>query len=147
MEPLITEIVEQKLIEILGDPDSGYELKPAIKARLLKRTKPGKNISAQKVARDLGLKWWRLTEVEFTPEAATDLARLDTMIRQRVLANIRWLSENFNIITPTKLTGNLRNICKLRIGDWRVFYEYQKNPSLITIRAIGNRREIYRIRS
>ena len=57
MEPLINEIVEQKLIEILGDPDSGYELKPAIKARLRKRITPGKNVSAQKVAHDLGLKW------------------------------------------------------------------------------------------
>ncbi|MEK7476126.1 MAG: hypothetical protein AAB152_10925 [Candidatus Coatesbacteria bacterium] len=57
MEPLITEIVEQKLIEILGDPDSGYELKPAIKARLRKRLVSGHLIPAQKVARDLGLKW------------------------------------------------------------------------------------------
>lgn len=57
IEPLIAEIVEQKLVEILGDPDSGYELKPAIKARLRKQNVPGKNVSAQKVARDLGLKW------------------------------------------------------------------------------------------
>jgi len=57
MEPLINEIVEQKLMEILGDPDSGYELKPAIKARLRKRLSLGQLIPAQKVARDLGLKW------------------------------------------------------------------------------------------
>jgi len=57
MKPLINEIVEQKLIEILGDPDSGYELKPGIKGRLRRRITPGKLISAQKVARDLGLKW------------------------------------------------------------------------------------------
>ena len=75
------------------------------------------------------------------------MARLDRTIGQRVLTKISWLSENINIITPARLTGNLRNIFKLRVGDWRVFYEYQERPSRITIRAIGNRREIYRSHS
>jgi len=40
--------------------------------------------------------------------------------------------------------GNLRNICKLRVGDWRIFYEYQGRTNRMVIRAIGHRREVYR---
>jgi len=72
------------------------------------------------------------------------LARLDKTVAQRVLTKIRWLSENLKVITPARLTGKLRNICKLRVGDWRVFYEYQGVEDHIVIRAVGNRREIYR---
>ncbi len=72
------------------------------------------------------------------------MAGLDQTVAQRVLTKIRWLAENLNVITPIRLTGKLRNICKLRVGDWRVFYEYQADADRMVIRAVGNRREVYR---
>jgi len=57
IEPIIAEIVERKLVEILGDPDSRYELEPWVKRRLRKRSSLGGLVAAEKVARDLGLKW------------------------------------------------------------------------------------------
>ena len=33
IKPVIEEIVEQKLIELLGDPDSGLELRPQVRKR------------------------------------------------------------------------------------------------------------------
>ena len=57
IRPLIAEIVEEKLREILGDPDSGRELRAKVRARLRKRVRPGGIVPADKVARGLGLKW------------------------------------------------------------------------------------------
>ena len=48
---------------------------------------------------------------------------LDKIIAQRILAKLRWISDNFSAITPVRLHGELRDLYKLRIGDWRVVYE------------------------
>ena len=59
-------------------------------------------------------------QVDFTPVAETDLARLDKPVAQRVLKKIRWLAENFETITPETLTGPWQGVFKLRVGDYRV---------------------------
>lgn len=58
IKPLIEEVVERKLYEILGDPDEGLELRPEVQKRLRKSLrKTPKGIPAKKVAEELGLKW------------------------------------------------------------------------------------------
>ena len=57
IKPLIAEIVEQKLVELLGDPDAHLELRPEIKTRLRKALNRRELIPAEKVAKQLGLKW------------------------------------------------------------------------------------------
>lgn len=56
-------------------------------------------------------------QVDFTAAAETDLARPDKPIAQRVLKKLRWLAENFDLITPKTLTGPWTNVLKLRVGD------------------------------
>lgn len=57
IKTLVEEIVEQKLVELLGDPDLGSEMKEKIKKRL-KRTMNEKNgIEINKIVKQLGLKW------------------------------------------------------------------------------------------
>lgn len=61
LEALIENAVERKLSELLGDPDKGLELKPAVKAKLrrsMAAVKHGeRGVAAKDVAKDLGLKW------------------------------------------------------------------------------------------
>ncbi len=46
----LEQLIEQKLLEILGDPDSGLQLKQEFKEKLKQRLKkPSKRISHQKV--------------------------------------------------------------------------------------------------
>ena len=58
---LIQEAVEQKLIEMLGDPDEELELREGIRARLrssLEAEQSGvQPIPAQEIAARLGLEW------------------------------------------------------------------------------------------
>jgi len=58
---LIATTVEWKLLEILGDPDEGLELREEIKDRLQrslgKERRGARGIPAQDVAAQLGLEW------------------------------------------------------------------------------------------
>ena len=57
---VIEDTVEQKLLEMFGDPDEGLELAEDVKARLNRARadkEAGRVISAQEVADQLGLEW------------------------------------------------------------------------------------------
>jgi len=61
LKQIIEEAVEQKLSEMLGDPDEGLQLREEIKARLrrsLEAERRGtRGIPAQEVATQLGVEW------------------------------------------------------------------------------------------
>ncbi len=61
LKALIGEVVEEKLREILNDPDAGLALRPEIRERLLRDLQEpqgeGRNISAAELARRRGLEW------------------------------------------------------------------------------------------
>lgn len=39
LKEMIGDLIEQKLLELLSDPDEGLELKPSVRARLLRQKK------------------------------------------------------------------------------------------------------------
>jgi len=61
LKALVGEIVEEKLREILADPDAGLALRPEIRERLLRDLEEpqqeGQNIPAAELARRRGLEW------------------------------------------------------------------------------------------
>lgn len=81
--------------------------------------------------------------VKYEPEAVNDLDQLTQTTRIRILKKIEWLKINFDQILPLPLTGNLSGFYKLRIGDYRVIYEFDKENCIIYVNRIGHRREIY----
>ena len=82
-------------------------------------------------------------QVELLPQAIDDLLHLDKPVAQRVLNKLRWLAENFESIRAEALVGPLAGLRKLRVGDYRVIYEADRENRLITIHLIGRRREIH----
>ncbi len=81
--------------------------------------------------------------VGFEPESITDLDHLSQGVRMRILDKISWLGINFDQIIPLPLTGQWSRFYKLRIGDYRVIYEFERENQLIIITRIGHRSEIY----
>ena len=81
--------------------------------------------------------------VEYEPEALADLERLTQAICERVINKITWLTENFDQITPQTLTADLSGFFKLRVGDYRVIYEFSCDDKVISIDRIRHRREVY----
>lgn len=82
-------------------------------------------------------------QVNFRPRAAQDFENLDAVVAGRLLKKLRWLAENFDSIKPEPLGGPFSGLCKLRVGDYRVIYQANREKKVLTIRLLGHRREIY----
>ena len=83
-------------------------------------------------------------DVVFTTEAENDLVSLNKLIAQRILKKLRWLAENFELITPEPLTGQWQGWFKLRVGDYRVVYQFSRAEERIFVHLIKHRREVYK---
>lgn len=84
---------------------------------------------------------WR---VEFSGKAESDLRTLDRTIRRHVFNRIRWLSENFDVVTSLPLHGKWKGFLKLRVGDWRVVYSIDVPKRVLKIHYIDHRGNIYK---
>ena len=79
--------------------------------------------------------------VTFEPESITDLDLISDFIRLRILNKIAWLAINFEQITPLPLTREWSGFYKLRVGDYRVIYEFDRESRIII--RVGHRSEVY----
>ena len=85
-------------------------------------------------------------QVQFTQTAADDLKCLDKAAAQRIISKIRWLAENFSTLTPLPLTGQWTGAYKLRIGDYRVLYTFDRDEHIVLVHFVRHRREVYKTR-
>ena len=83
--------------------------------------------------------------VEVTRAAYRDLDRLSPGIGGTVLTAIRGFSSDPRPRQCRKLSGS-ENSYRLRAGDYRVLYEVDDNGRLVTVYAVGDRRDVYRRR-
>jgi len=82
--------------------------------------------------------------VKFTPEALKQMENLDKSIAQQVLKKLHWMGENFDQTTHLPLTGTLKGIYKLRVGDYRALYDFDKDVQTIIVHFVQHRREVYK---
>ena len=82
--------------------------------------------------------------VQLLQSAVRDLERLDKSVGARIGQRIKWLAENFDVIEPKRLTGQLAGLYKLREGDYRIIYQVLRKEKTIVIHCIGHRRDVYR---
>ncbi len=85
-------------------------------------------------------------QVRILDAAARDLARLDQAVAQRIVERIAWLAANWTAAKLQPLTGDLAGLYKLRVGEYRVIYEFLHQEHTIVIHMIGHRSTIYRKR-
>ncbi len=70
------------------------------------------------------------------PDAEESFKSLDKPIQKRIAQKIDWLTENAdNIIHhPLKaMPDDLKGLCRLRVGDYRIIYWVYKDKRCITI--------------
>ncbi len=83
-----------------------------------------------------------MASVKWSESALQDLDALDRVIAKRVVEKVLWLGDNFETIVPERLHRDLRDLYKLRVGDYRAIYSVHSDR--ITIEAVGHRRDVYR---
>lgn len=82
---------------------------------------------------------WR---VAFARSAERELSKLSNEMQVRVGRAVRGLETDPFPATTKRLKG--REEFRIRVGDYRVLYTVEHKSRLVTISAIGHRREVYR---
>jgi len=83
-----------------------------------------------------------MASVNWSTTALHDLDSLDSSIVERVIQKVRWLGENLEFVMREPLHHNLKQVYKLRVGNYRAFYILRDN--VIRIEAVKHRSEAYR---
>jgi len=86
-------------------------------------------------------------KIAFLPIAEESFRKLDPPTQRRIAQKIDWLSENADKIIhhPLKsLPNDLRGLCKMRIGDYRIIYRVYDEIKQIKIYEIEHRGKDYR---
>jgi mRNA interferase RelE/StbE len=82
---------------------------------------------------------WR---VVFARSAEKELSKLSSEMQMRIGRAIRSLEADPFPPTAKRLKG--REEFRIRVGDYRILYTVENNSRLLTVSAIGHRREVYR---
>ena len=83
-----------------------------------------------------------MASVKFKEHASKELGEIDPAIGKRIVEKIVWLEQNFTAIVHERLHYEFRELCKLRVGDYRVVYSI--NGNVITIEKVRHRRDVYK---
>jgi len=85
-----------------------------------------------------------MTQVLYRREALRSLKKLPLDVRTRIREKIGQLAD-----APQSLSGNVKKLkgrdgYRLRVGDWRVIYEWQGGcPVILVVLDVGPRGRIY----
>ena len=82
-------------------------------------------------------------KIHYSRRAAKFLEKVPIDIRRRILEHIAMLSENPFPKGCIKLSG-VKNVYRLRVGDYRVLYELLPGKDAILIAKIDHRRRVYK---
>ena len=86
-------------------------------------------------------------QVEIGGKADAQLAGLDSAIGAGVERKIQWLADNAAGMVHRRLVGmpdDLSELCKLRVGDYRILYWIYPAKKIVRIYRIQHRSEVYR---
>lgn len=75
------------------------------------------------------------------PSAQKQLVKLPNAIATRIEGKLLELEQDPRPLSCKKLKG--RDAWRIRIGDYRVIYEINDGRLIVTVIAIGHRREVY----
>jgi len=85
----------------------------------------------------------RKFRVEFRASAAKELERIDTRYYNRVVQKIESLAANAFPRGCVKLSGE-ENIYRIRVGDFRIFYEIRLDEEKVVIGHVMHRQASYK---
>lgn len=86
-------------------------------------------------------------KITFLPDAEDSFRLLDKSVQGRIADKIDWLAENAGKVIhhPLKAMPNdLRGLCRIRVGDYRIIYWIYNVEKHIKIYEIEHRSKDYR---
>ena len=98
------------------------------------------------IQRKSGKSWeYRLFKLRFLGRAVDDLGRIDRPLQKIIKAKLLILAENPEALKNNikRLTGDVEELYRLRIGSYRIIFRKDKAEFLILIIRIGHRKDVY----
>lgn len=85
--------------------------------------------------------------IKFHKKAVEELKRIDPIWQKRIKAKLLLLAENPVLLKNNlkALKGNLENLYRLRVGNFRVVFQRRDAELVIIVVRIAHRREVYQI--
>ncbi|MFH0774081.1 MAG: type II toxin-antitoxin system RelE/ParE family toxin [bacterium] len=86
-------------------------------------------------------------KVIFLSQAEESFKKIDRVLQERIAQKIDWLSENADRIIHhplTSLPDDLRGLCRIRVGNYRILYWVYRGEKQIKIYEIEHRSKNYR---
>ena len=84
-----------------------------------------------------------LFSIQFTPRAQRDFSALDRAVQQRLRRYIDRLAENPFPASAKRLHAE-EPFHRIRVGDYRVIYQVERQQLVVIIVKIGHRKDVYR---
>ena len=82
---------------------------------------------------------------EILPAAQKQFLKLNPTVAQRILKKLSWLEKQANPLTyAVKLKPPAIGDIRFRFGDYRVIALVDSKQKVISVAAVGHRREVYR---
>ena len=86
-------------------------------------------------------------KVVLLPDAESSFKKLDRKDQIRIAERIDWLADNANAVVHhalTSLPDDLRGLCRIRAGDYRILYWLYRDAGTIKVYEIEHRSKKYR---
>lgn len=86
-------------------------------------------------------------KVTLLPDAEKSFNKLDKPVEQRIAEKIDWLASNADKIIHhplVSLPNDLKGLCRIRVGDYRIIYWVYSDIKEIKIYEIEHRSKDYR---
>jgi mRNA interferase RelE/StbE len=77
-----------------------------------------------------------------SPTFQKHFAKLDPQIQQRIVSKVEEVDRQLRTWRHERLQG--RPEYKLRVGDWRVLYDFDLVANRLLLLTVRHRREVYR---
>ena len=82
-------------------------------------------------------------QIEFSRQADRQFRNFSSQIQQRLRPKIDSLATRPRPHGSEKLSG-VEQLCRIRVGDYRIVYAIEDDRLLILVVKVGHRRDVYR---
>jgi mRNA interferase RelE/StbE len=82
--------------------------------------------------------------VEYSSDAANDIAALDRKTAKRIMDKIDWFASQPDPLYFAKQLKDPRKLYRFRIGDYRAIFTIRGQAIVLLVLAVKNRKEAYR---
>ncbi len=82
--------------------------------------------------------------LEFTKPAQKDLAKLDKAVLEAIRKRLERLLEEADDLNHLALKGEFAGLYKLRVGKYRIIYDFQREALVVVVVRVGKRSDVYK---